>query len=110
MDEDKNADPEDWHSSIYDPGAVLTCPETRAVFLADAFATGNDAHVVAAIGIAVSAFGLTEMTRLTGIAVADLEQIFGVHGDPDLDRLMKVLRVLGLSLSVAPMLSSRPGG
>ena len=37
---------------------------------------------------------------LTGITVADLEQLFCIHGDPDLYRLMKVLRVLGVSLSV----------
>ncbi len=96
-------------TSIYDPGAALTTPEARAVFIADALATGNDAHFVASVGMAISAFGSTEMARLTGIAVADLEQLFGIHGDPDLDRLMKVLRVLGLSLSVAPMLFSRPG-
>ena len=40
------------------------------------------------------------MARRTGIAVEDLEQLFGIHGDPDLYRLMKVLHVLGVSLSV----------
>lgn len=40
--------------------------------------------------------------------MGDLEQLFSAQGDPDLDRLMKVLQVLGLSLSAAPMLFSRP--
>ena len=86
--------------SIYDPGAALTNPETRAVFIADALATGHAAHIVASIGVAISAFGAAKMASLTGITVADLEQLFGTHGDPDLYRLMKVLRVLGVSLSV----------
>jgi len=84
----------------YDPANALTTTGARAVFIADALASGNDAHFVAAVGIAIKAFGSTEMARLTGIAVADLEQLFGAHGDPDLYRLIKVLRVLGVSLSV----------
>lgn len=70
------------------------------MFIADALATGQAAHVAAAIGVAISAFGMSEMAHLTGITVAELEQLFGTHGDPDLYRLMKVLRVLGVSLSV----------
>jgi probable addiction module antidote protein len=84
----------------YDPASALTTTAARAVFIADALATGSDAHFVAAVGITIKAFGSTEMARLTGIAVADLEQLFGVQGDPDLYRLIKVLRVLGVSLSV----------
>ena len=87
-------------TSIYDPGAALTSPEARSVFIGDALATGHAAHVAASIGVAISAFGATEMARRTGIAVEDLEQLFGIHGDPDLYRLMKVLHVLGVSLSV----------
>jgi len=86
--------------SIYDPGAALTNPETRTVFIADALATGHAAHIAASIGVAISAFGAAKMASLTGITVADLEQLFCIHGDPDLYRLMKVLRVLGVSLSV----------
>lgn len=63
--------------SIYDPGAALTNPETRAVFIADALATGHAAHIVASIGVAISAFGAAKMASLTGITVADLEQLFG---------------------------------
>lgn len=95
-------------TSIYDPSAALTSPETRAVFLADAFETGDAAHIAASIGVAARVFGLNDVASLTGIAVGDLEQLFSAQGDPDLDRLMKVLKVLGLSLSAAPMLFSRP--
>ncbi|EXF90957.1 hypothetical protein HK44_029750 (plasmid) [Pseudomonas fluorescens HK44] len=76
------------------------------MFIADALATGDAAHIAAAIGVAVRAFGLNDVASLTGITVADLEQLFSTHGNPDLDRLMKVLRVLGGSLSVAPVLAS----
>ena len=86
--------------SIYDPGAALTTPEARAVFIADALETGDGGHIAVAIGVAVRAFGLNDVASLTGITVADLEQLFGTQGDPDLDRLMKVLHVLGVSLSV----------
>ncbi|MGV8864786.1 MAG: DNA-binding protein [Pseudomonas sp.] len=95
-------------TSLYDPGAALTCPETRAVFLADALATGNLPHIVAAVGIAVRAFGSAKLAHLSGIAMADLEQLFGIQGDPDLCRLMKVLRVLGVGLSVVPTASIHP--
>lgn len=96
-------------TSIYDPGAALTTPEARAVFITDAFESGDAVHIAAAIGVAVRGFGLNDAASLTGITVTDLEQLFSAHGDPDLDRLMKVLRVLGLSLSVAPTRFSRPG-
>ena len=86
--------------SIYDPGAALTNPETRTVFIVDALATGDAGHIAAAIGVAISACGMSEMARRTGLAVEDLEQLFGTHGDLDLDRLMKVLDVLGVNLSV----------
>lgn len=44
---------------------------------------------------------------VTGITVADLEPLFGIHVDPDLYRLMKVLRVLDVSLELSVVSCAR---
>lgn len=86
----------------YDPGAALVCPETRAIFIADALSTGNAAHAAAAIGVAIEAFGIVPMAQHTQIPVAELRELFSNQGNPDLARLMRVLKVLEVDLSAVP--------
>ena len=83
----------------YSPDRALVCGQVLGL---SAFTVPllPEPHIAASIGVAISAFGAAKMASLTGITVADLEQLFGTHGDPDLYRLMKVLHVLGVSLSV----------
>lgn len=88
-------------SSLYDFGASLTSPEARAIFIADALATGNAAHTIAAIGVAIRAFGVNEMSSRAGIPVIELDQRFSTEANPDFFCVLKVLQVLGVSLSVS---------
>jgi len=86
----------------YDPGAALSDPESRAIFIADALSTGNAAHVAAAIGVAIEAFGIIQMAQRSRIHVDELRVLFSHQGNPDLVRLVRVLRILGVELSAVP--------
>lgn len=89
-------------AEIYDFGAALTCPETRAIFISDALSTGNPAHAAAAIGVAIKAFGIVQMAQRSRIEVDELRELFSNQGNPDLTRLLRVLQILEVKLSAVP--------
>ena len=48
----------------YDPAAALVDPESIAIFVADAFETGDAAYIAKAMGVVARAKGMTEKTVL----------------------------------------------
>nr|MBS7676169.1 putative addiction module antidote protein [Vibrio cholerae] len=47
----------------YDPAAALVDPETIALFMADAFETGDAGHIAKALGVVARAKGMTELAK-----------------------------------------------
>ncbi len=83
----------------YDPAAALTDPETIALFMADAFETGDAAHIAQALGVVARAKGMTELAKESGLSREQLYRSFSDKGNPTLNTLLAVMRAVGLDLT-----------
>ena len=90
----------------FDPADYLSADKDQLDLLRDAFASGNTAYIVNAIGVVARARNVSELARETGLTRAGLYKAFGPEGDPKLSTVIGVLEALGFKLSVA--LESRP--
>ena len=54
--------------TTYDPAAALIDDEEIAVFMADAFETGDAGYIAHALGIVARAKGMTQIARDTGLS------------------------------------------
>jgi probable addiction module antidote protein len=83
----------------FDAAAYLDTPETIAVFLTEAFETGDAAFISHAIGVVGRAKGMSALSRETGLSRESLYKALSPTGNPELATIMKVLKALGLRLS-----------
>ena len=83
----------------YDPAAALKSQETIAIFMADAFETGDVAFIAKALGVVARAKGMTEISRETGLSREQLYRSFSEKGNPTLKTTLMVMRALGLDIT-----------
>ena len=83
----------------YDPSAALDTEEAIAVFLADAFETGDSAYIAKALGVVARAKGMSQIARETGLSREQLYRSFSAQGNPTLKTTLAVLHALGLELT-----------
>lgn len=83
----------------YDPAAALSSPEAIAIFMADAFETGDSAYIAKALGVVARAQGMTEIARKTGLSREQLYRSFSEKGNPTLKTTLLVMRALGLDIT-----------
>jgi probable addiction module antidote protein len=83
----------------FDPADLLKSDEAIEVFLADAFETGDAAHIASAIGVAARAKGMTHISRETGLAREQLYRSLSAGGNPTLETTLAVLKALGFQLT-----------
>lgn len=76
--------------------------EERAAYLQAMWedSDGDPALVAAALGDVARGIGMSEMARATGLAREALYKALSSRGNPELGTVLKVLRALGLDLSV----------
>lgn len=86
--------------TAYDPAAALVDEEEIAVFMADAFETGDAAYVAKALGAVARAKGMTEISRKTGLSREQLYRSFSEHGNPTLKTTLAVMRALGIEMTI----------
>ena len=70
----------------YDPAQALNSREAIEVFMADAFETGDAAHIASALDIVAKAQGLTRLS-----------------GEPSLKTTLELVKAFGLRLTIAPV-------
>nr|UVN18323.1 hypothetical protein pPsy0462c_00064 [Pseudomonas syringae] len=68
----------------YDPAEALDGPEAIAVFMADAFETGNADYIAQALGVVAKAKGMSELAKETGLSRQQLYRSFSTDGNPTL--------------------------
>ncbi len=68
----------------YDPAEALNSREAVEVFMADAFETGDAAHIAAALDVVAKAQGLTQLA-----------------GEPSLKTTLALMKTFGLKLTIA---------
>lgn len=83
-----------------DIAELLDTPEAQAEFLSLALAEGDLAEITQALGIVARARGMTAVARDAGLGRESLYKALGEGGNPELGTVLRVVRALGLELSV----------
>ncbi|MGY2051984.1 addiction module antidote protein [Methylobacterium sp. JK268] len=78
---------------------MLQSDEAIAVFLSDAFETGDARHIAAALATAARAKGLAQVPGQAGLPGEQLRHSLEEGGTPSLEATLAVLRALGLGVS-----------
>lgn len=89
----------------YDPAAALDSQEAIAIFMADAFETGNAAYIARALGVVARAKGMTEIARETGLSREQLYRSFSERGNPTLKTTLTVMRAVGIDMTAKAHIS-----
>ncbi|MDO5101490.1 MAG: putative addiction module antidote protein [Lautropia sp.] len=88
--------------TTFDPAEYLTTDEGIAIFMADAFETGDAAYIARAVGVVARAKGMTELARQTGLSREQLYRSFSEEGNPTLRTMLAVMKALGVEMSAKP--------
>ncbi|MCD5997573.1 putative addiction module antidote protein [Pseudomonas sp. CDFA 602] len=83
----------------YDPAAALDGPEAIAIFISDAFETGDAEYIAKAMGVVARAKGMSELARETGLSREQLYRSFSSKGNPTLKTMLAVMRALGVDMT-----------
>lgn len=88
--------------TTYDPASALIDDEEIAVFMADAFETGDAGYIAHALGIVARAKGMTQIARDTGLSREQLYRSFSEEGNPTLKTTLAVMKAMGIDLTARP--------
>ena len=83
----------------YDPAVALDSQEAIALFMADAFETGDSAYIAKALGVVARAKGMTEIARETGLSREQLYRSFSEKGNPTLKTTLTLMRAIGVEVT-----------
>lgn len=84
----------------YDPANALVDDEQIAIFMADAFETGDPAFITEALGVVARAKGMSTIAEQTGLSREQLYRSFSEKGNPTLKTTLTVMKALGLGLTI----------
>jgi len=90
----------------FDPATMLETDDDIAVFMADAFETGDTAYIAKALGIVARARGMSEIARETGLSREQLYRSFSERGNPTLKTTLAVMQALGVDMTAKPHVTS----
>lgn len=85
--------------STYDPAIALVDNEEIAVFMADAFETGDAGYIAKALGIVARARGMSQIASETGLSREQLYRSFSENGNPTLKTTLAVMKALGIDMT-----------
>ncbi|WP_284943775.1 addiction module antidote protein [Acidisoma cladoniae] len=86
----------------WDPTDQLRSPEDEQAYIEAAFEEGDPDLIAAAIGDIARARGMAQIAREAGVSREAMYKSFRAGGNPTLDTVARVTRVLGLRLLVRP--------
>ena len=87
----------------YDSAEYLKDDEAIVAYLQEALESGEPAMVSHALGVVARARGMSQIARDAGVSRENLYRALSDEGNPELGTVMKVMRVLGVKLSAAPL-------
>lgn len=91
-----------FESAAYDSAEFLDDEETIAAYLEEAFATGDSAFIVRALGTVARARSMSRLAEETGMSRTSLYKALSGEGRPEFSTILKVARALGHDLTVKP--------
>ncbi len=92
----------------FDPSAFLDNDEVIAEYLSAALEDPNPDVFLAAVGHVAKARGMTSIAESTGLGRESLYKSMAPGARPRYDTVLKVLRSLGVKLSVSPATGENP--
>lgn len=79
----------------------LKTPGDIAAYLEAVFEDGDPALITHALGDIARAKGMTKVAKMTGLTRASLYKALSPEGHPEFATVLKVMRALGLKMTVA---------
>ena len=86
----------------WDTTKYLKSKEDIAAYLEAVFEDGDPALVAHALGEIARAEGMTQVAKAAGLSRESLYKALSAAGNPELSTVLKVMKALGLTLSVRP--------
>jgi probable addiction module antidote protein len=80
----------------------LDSEEATAAYLDAVFEDGDPKLIAAAIGDVARARGMTEIAEKTGLSRESLYRALSRDGNPEMATVLRVMRALGMRVSVSP--------
>ncbi|WP_068317792.1 addiction module antidote protein [Polycladidibacter hongkongensis] len=91
------------NTSTFDAADYLETNEDIACFLADAFESGDPAHVTHALGVVARVRGMAEIAEKAQLNKTSLYRSLGEKGNPTIKTLMAIMSSVGVQLSAKPI-------
>lgn len=85
-------------TTAFDATNYLCDTEAQAVFLDDAFKTGDAGYIAHALGVIVRARGMSQVAREAGLSREALYKALSPSGNPTLSTLLGVTKALNIRL------------
>jgi probable addiction module antidote protein len=85
----------------WDAAEILQSPADIAAYLDAYLEDGTADELRAALNTVARSHGMSALSRETGMSREALYKALGSAGNPTLDTLLRIMRALGLRLSVA---------
>ena len=89
-------------TSAFDSAAYLDSPEAIEAYLEDALESNDPAIVAHALGVIARAKGMSQIAQDAGLSRESLYKALSADGNPELATVLKVIKALGLKLTIAP--------
>ena len=87
----------------FDPAAFLDSNEAIAAYLEEALDIGDPAFIADALGVVARARGMSQIAKESGLGRESLYKALSSDGNPEFGTVLRVLKALGMRLSVAPV-------
>lgn len=88
-------------TTAWDASQYLDSPEMIAAYLDAAFEDGDPAVIATALGNIARARGMSDVAAAAGLGRASLYKSLSENGHPEFATILKVIKALGLRLTVA---------
>ncbi|MGB5086549.1 MAG: addiction module antidote protein [Methylocystis silviterrae] len=89
-------------TSPFDSAKYLDSPEAVEVYFEDALESNDPAIIAHAFGVIARAKGMSRIAQDAGLSRESLYKALSADGNPELVTVLKVIKALGLKLTLAP--------
>jgi probable addiction module antidote protein len=88
----------------WDTAEHLKTPEDMALYLEACFEEAGDdtAFIAKSLGVVARAYGMTKLSKETGLGRESLYKAFSGENNPSFDTVLKVTRAIGLQVHFEP--------
>jgi probable addiction module antidote protein len=91
----------------FDAADYLDTEARQVAYITAALETGDADFVRDALGLVARARGMSEIAKSAGLNRESLYKALGETGNPEFSTVMRIVRALGLRLSVRPAATGR---